>query len=72
MIVFKKHEIDIPKEAMHAVMYRYPGAAQKFIENIYILLTQKSLPKRDAAVIESKNRRMKNRSSIIWHPLQRI
>ncbi len=39
-VVFSKHKIDIPREAIDAVMHCQNGAAIRFVENIYTLLTK--------------------------------
>ena len=44
MIVFVKHQIPIPRSAMHAVMNCQTGAAHLFLENIYSMLTNQKLP----------------------------
>ena len=40
ILVFTKHLIDIPREAIDAVMHCQNGAAIRFVENIYTLLTK--------------------------------
>jgi hypothetical protein len=39
--VFKKNNVNVPKEAMEAVQNCHPEAATKFIENVYMLLTER-------------------------------
>ncbi|XJO77732.1 hypothetical protein BDV3_002274 [Batrachochytrium dendrobatidis] len=43
---FKRNNINIPKEAMEAVMHCHADAAIRFVENLYMLLTKNSLPER--------------------------
>jgi hypothetical protein len=50
-VVFKRNDIDISKETMHAVMHCYPDAAIKLIENVYMILTKRSLPPRLPVII---------------------
>ena len=45
LLVFIKHEICIPHEAIEAVMHSQDGAAIKFVENMYTLLTNRSYVK---------------------------
>ncbi|KND04372.1 uncharacterized protein SPPG_00101 [Spizellomyces punctatus DAOM BR117] len=40
---FKKHDIGIPKEAMHAVMTCQVDAATLFVENVYMMLTKRRI-----------------------------
>ncbi|KAI8918784.1 hypothetical protein BC831DRAFT_482403, partial [Entophlyctis helioformis] len=46
---FRKHNVNVPKEAMDAVMNCHTDAAVRFVENVYMLLTNKSLPERSLA-----------------------
>lgn len=43
-VVFERNEVIIPRDAIDAVIHYHLNAAQRFLENIYILLTQKSIP----------------------------
>ncbi|KAJ3306691.1 spermatogenesis-associated protein 4 [Kappamyces sp. JEL0829] len=42
---FLRHHIDIPREAVEAVMNCQSGAAIRFVENVYTLLTNKPVPR---------------------------
>ncbi|KAL2919461.1 hypothetical protein HK105_201107 [Polyrhizophydium stewartii] len=48
-VVFRRNGINVPREAMDAVMHCHADAAVRFVENIYMLVTSRSVPARAAA-----------------------